>query len=153
MLNRPLRRTRPDLPEPKNRRRQATQKRGAQGRRIRGGELPGRENGVSFFYFYDATDELAVKSPTNVRTDPGATSFTYDNLGNLLTSAPSRPDAGVVVPTTYTYDPVGHTKTITASGVTTTFTFDALGRHATQKIRELSLGPPAGIGCQGEIAG
>ena len=31
------------------------------------------ENGVSFFYFYDATDALAVKSPTNVRTDPGAT--------------------------------------------------------------------------------
>ena len=57
-----------------------------------------------------------------------------------------------MVPTTYTYDPVGHTKTITASGVTTTFTFDALGRHATQKIGSGSTTTYAYLGTSSSVA-
>jgi RHS repeat-associated protein len=63
-----------------------------------------------------------------------AKTFTYDSLGQLTGSQPSSPDSATLVPTSYEYDPAGHLTGITASGVTTSFSIDALGRQATQTI-------------------
>ena len=90
------------------------------------------ESGTVFYYFYDATDELIKKGPNP--DGSGASAFGYDALGQLLTSQPSLPGSGVVRPTTYAYDPVGHLSGITADGVTTSFTIDTLGRHAGQTV-------------------
>ncbi|MGD0019967.1 MAG: RHS repeat-associated core domain-containing protein [Candidatus Limnocylindrales bacterium] len=90
------------------------------------------ESGTVFYYFYDATDELIKKGPNP--DGSGASALGYDSLGQLLTSQPSLPGSGVVRPTTYAYDPAGHLSGITADGVTTSFTIDALGRHAGQTV-------------------
>ncbi|MGD0019969.1 MAG: RHS repeat-associated core domain-containing protein [Candidatus Limnocylindrales bacterium] len=90
------------------------------------------ESGTVFYYFYDATDELIKKGPNP--DGSGASAFVYDSLGQLLTSQPSQPGLGILHPTTYAYDPAGHLSAITADGVTTSFTIDALGRHAGQTV-------------------
>ncbi len=87
---------------------------------------------LDFYYAYDATDELEWKGPN--QNGSGSSAFTYDSLGQLLTSQPTLPGLGTLHPTTYAYDPAGHLTSISADGVTTSFLIDALGRHASQTI-------------------
>jgi RHS repeat-associated protein len=95
------------------------------------------EAGVTFYYFYDATDALVTKNTTNVAPSTATLcadrGFCYDAMGDLTTSSPSAPDGSVLVATTYTYDPAGHLLTINAglSGAVS-FLLDALGRHWSQ---------------------
>jgi RHS repeat-associated protein len=92
------------------------------------------ENGVTFYYWYDANDELIAKGPNS--DGSGASAFTYDHLGNLLTSQPAGPDSSTLLPTTYTYDPAGHLLTIDdgTAAQKVVFVIDAAGRHASQTI-------------------
>ncbi len=87
-----------------------------------------------FCYAYDATDELLWKGPN--ANGSGSSAFSYDALGNLLSSQPSGPDSGSLKPTTYTYDPAGHLLTIDdgTAAQKVTFTIDAAGRHASEVI-------------------
>jgi YD repeat-containing protein len=59
------------------------------------------EAGVTFYYAYDATDELIWKGPA--AGGSGSSAFGYDALGNLRSSQPCGPDSGSLKPTTYTY--------------------------------------------------
>ncbi len=92
------------------------------------------EAGVTFYYAYDATDEVLWKGPN--ANGSGSSAFSYDALGNLLSSQPSGPDSGSLKPTTYTYDPAGHLLTIDdgTAAQKVTFTIDAAGRHASEVI-------------------
>jgi RHS repeat-associated protein len=91
------------------------------------------EAGITFYYFYDATDALIKKGPNSDGT--GASAFVYDSLGQLTTSQPSAPGSGSISPTTYTYDPAGHLVSIAATGSpTVSFSSDALGRHWVQTV-------------------
>jgi RHS repeat-associated protein len=93
------------------------------------------EKGVDFYYWYDITGELTVKSPSSNPDDTGHTDFAYDPYGSLLTSQPSGPGDDSMVETIYTYDAAGHLLTIAAAGSpTVSFTLDALGRHKSQTI-------------------
>ncbi len=49
------------------------------------------EAGVTFYYAYDATDEVLWKGPN--ANGSGSSAFSYDALGNLLSSQPSGPDS------------------------------------------------------------
>ena len=95
------------------------------------------EAGVTFYYFYDATDAVVTKNTTNVAPSTATScadrGFCYDAMGDLTTSSPSVPDVSAMVPTTYTYDPAGHLLSIN-SGLAgaVSFLLDALGRHWSQ---------------------
>ena len=92
------------------------------------------EAGVTFYYAYDATDELIWKGPA--AGGSGSSAFGYDALGNLRSSQPCGPDSGSLKPTTYSYDPAGHLLTIDdgTAAQKVTFTIDAAGRHASEVI-------------------
>ncbi len=99
------------------------------------------EAGVTFYYFYDATDELRAKNTTNTAPTgtvcaSGNVNFCYDTTGNLRSSVPSTPDSSSLLATTYTYDAAGHLLTIDdgTAAQKVTFSIDALGRHLTQTI-------------------
>ena len=97
------------------------------------------EAGTTFYYAYDATDELEWKGPN--QNGSGSSAFTYDSLGQLTASQPTLPGLGSLHPTTYAYDPAGHLAGITADGVTTSFPIDALGRHGCRHSARVPLPP------------
>jgi RHS repeat-associated protein len=90
------------------------------------------ESGTTFYYAYDATDTLIWKGPAP--DGSGSSAFSFDSLGQLISSQPSKPGSGVLHATAYAYDPAGHLTAITADGQTTSFAIDALGRHADQTV-------------------
>jgi RHS repeat-associated protein len=98
------------------------------------------EAGVSFYYFYDATDALVTKNTTDIAPNPltpcATLGFCYDDWGDLTTSSPGAPDSNILVPTTYTYDAGGHLLTIADGNPahTVVFTLDALSRNASQAV-------------------
>ena len=74
-----------------------------------------KEDSVTFYYFYDATDELRAKNTTNT-TPPGTTcasgnvNFCYDTLGNLRSSVPSTPDSSSLLATDLGLQFLGRTR-------------------------------------------
>jgi RHS repeat-associated protein len=98
------------------------------------------EAGVTFYYFYDATDALVTKNTTNVAPNPATPcatlGFCYDAWGDLTASSPSTPDSSALRPTTYTVDAAGRMLSIDDgnSAHRVSFVLDALGRHASQTI-------------------
>jgi RHS repeat-associated protein len=90
------------------------------------------EAGVTTYYAYDRTDEIAWKGPN--ADGSGSSTFVYDSLGQLVSSYPSMPDASGTVPTSYSYDPAGHLTQIGAGGHVSAFGIDALGRHASVSV-------------------
>jgi RHS repeat-associated protein len=90
------------------------------------------EAGVTTYYAYDRTDEIAWKGPN--ADGSGSSAFVYDSLGQLVSSYPSMPDSSGTVPTSYSYDPAGHLTQIGAGGHVTAFGIDALGRHASVQV-------------------
>ena len=98
------------------------------------------EAGVSFYYFYDATDALVTKNTTDVAPNPltpcATLGFCYDDWGDLTTSSPGAPDSNILVPTAYTYDAAGHLLTIADGNPahTVVFVLDALSRNASQAV-------------------
>ena len=87
-------------------------------------------------YEYDAAGNIIREWNQNnavgSTADWAKTEYTYDNR-NRLTSVKQYNDSTVASTTSYTYDNVGNVLTMTVGGKTTTYTYDRFGNVLTEK--------------------
>jgi RHS repeat-associated protein len=81
-------------------------------------------DGQSINSTYDALNRVVVKDVPNTQPFVFDTTYTYNLQGQVLSVS----DAGGALPTTYSYDGLGRTRTETTNGYTKTMTYDSAGR-------------------------
>jgi RHS repeat-associated protein len=81
-------------------------------------------DGQSINSTYDALNRVVVKDVPNTQPFVFDTTYTYNLQGQVLSVS----DAGGALPTTYSYDALGRTRSEATNGYTKTMTYDSAGR-------------------------